>query len=212
LIDGNDKHYGTPGPQSAVPGIATRNDPNSNETRNSLAAGQKDNVKGLGYTEPPPNPSITTTSSAPSPSQIDQYVADLLALPHDEYAGINVSGSATLGTPAAPKITHFPQGSVSLSGNVKGAGILIVEGGLKVLGNFEFEGLIIVRGDTNVTTLTGSATIHGSIWTSNFDVTAGGNAHLQYSSQSLAFADQSGAPVGGAMPKPVVITSWRDTF
>jgi hypothetical protein len=118
-----------------------------------------------------------------------------------------------LGTPAAPQITYLPgTGSgVTENGTATGAGIMIVENALNINGNFTFDGLIIVRGTTQVTDVTGSASIFGSIWTTDFNLTVGGHADIQYSSQALALAGNSG---GGTnpLPAPVIVTSWLDKF
>ena len=88
---------------------------------------------------------------------------------------------------------------------------MIVENALNINGNFTFHGLIIVRGTTAVTDVTGSASIFGSIWTTDFNLTVGGHADIQYSSQALALAGNSG---GGTnpLPAPVIVTSWLDKF
>ena len=67
-----------------------------------------------------------------------------------------------------------------------------------------------MRGTTHVTEVTGSATVWGSLWTTDFNLTVGGHADVQYSSQALAIANQAGG--GGALPAPVKIYSWRDVY
>jgi len=213
-INGNDVNYtnGQPGPQSAVPAITTRTEANAQETRDSLSSQQKDNVQGLGFVSGSPDiPSVSATQGMSS-TQINQMITDLLALPHVNWAG-DVHGGDTLGTPAAPQITYLPgTGSgVTENGTATGAGIMIVENALNINGNFTFDGLIIVRGTTQVTDVTGSASIFGSIWTTDFNLTVGGHADIQYSSQALALAGNSG---GGTnpLPAPVIVTSWLDKF
>jgi len=215
-INGNDVNYsnGLAGPQPAVPGITTRTEANAQETRDSLSDQQKDNVQGLGFVPGSPNtPSVSATQGM-STAQINQMITDLLALPHDTVNGSHLNGNNTFGTPASPKITYLPGDGTGVTfgnGNSSGAGILIVENALTINGNLNFKGLIIVRGTTQVTDVTGSATIFGSIWTTDFNLTVGGHADIQYSSEALGLAGQSG---GGTnpLPAPVVVTSWRDVY
>jgi len=206
---------GLAGPASAVPGIATRTEANATEARASLNSQQSNNVQGAGFVPGnPATPSIQTTQQAPSTSQISQMITDLLALPHDTYNQSNFSGNQTFGTPAAPRISYFNNASgVTMgNGNVAGAGILIVENSLTLNGNLDFKGLVLVRGSTNVTQVTGSATIWGAIWTTDFNLTVGGHADIQFSSQALALANLAPGPGGGGLPAPVKIYSWRDSY
>ena len=214
VLDGNDACYGTPGPKPAVPGITARTEANAQETRDSLNSMQKDNVKGLGYIDNPITPSVAA-GTGPSAAQISQMIADLLALPHVTYGNHNITGTTTLGTEAAPQITYFNNAGgtvIKATGNASGVGILIVEQALTIQGDLDFQGLILVRGTTEVTDVTGHATVHGSLWTTDFNLTVGGSALVQYCSQALALANQSGGGGPGTLPAPVVITAWRDVF
>jgi len=216
-INGNDVNYtdGLPGPASAVPAIATRTEANASEARASLNAQQDNNVQGAGYVPGnPATPSIATTQQGPTATQIAQMIADLLALPHDTYNQSNFSGNQTIGTPGTPKISYFnsASGATMGNGNVDGAGIMIVENSLTLNGNLDFKGLVLVRGSTNVTQVTGSATVWGALWTTDFNLTVGGHADVQYSSQALALANLSGGPGGGGLPAPVKIYSWSDSY
>ena len=219
-VDGNDENYtGGAGPGGAVPGIATRNATNTAETISSLNGAQTDNVTGLGFNlGPPVVPSVRTAPAGPNQNHISQIIDALLQRPHSTCTGaiINNSSSCTYGTIAAPQITYFsnPGGiTVKNNGNVNGAGILIVEGGFKVQGTVNFRGLILVRGPTQIdydteTLVTGNATLYGSLWTTDLSLDVGGSAIVQYSSQALALANESGG--GGALPAPVTIASFAD--
>jgi len=218
FVNGNDENYtnGQPGPKPAVPGITTRTEANAQETRDSLNSGQKDRVRGLGYIPGPPSPATPSVAAGAGPTsqQISQMISDLLAMPHVTDTSTHINGNVTFGTTAAPQITYLPgngSGVTFGNGTATGAGILIVENSLTLNGNLDFKGLILVRGTTNVTQVTGSATIWGSLWTTDFNLTVGGHADVQYSSQALALANQSGGGTG-ALPAPVVITAWRDVF
>jgi hypothetical protein len=159
----------------------------------------------------PSTPSVSAVNG-PTSTQISQLIADLLARPHATVTGSNINGNQTYGTSAAPQITYLSNaGGVTFgNGNVSGYGILIAENSLTLNGNLDFKGLVIVRGSTNVTQVTGSATVWGSIWTTDFNLTVGGHADVQYSSQALAIANLAGGP--GALPAPVKIYSWRDVY
>ena len=222
-MDGTDHNYtGGAGPGAPVPGIATRNDANSQETIGSLKNGQPSDVKGLGFLSGPPTiPSVGTFPAAPTISQMNQFIDDLLArasMVTDD--STKISGHPAYGTltsPPGPQITHLTAtGGVTIkaNGSVTGVGILIVESDLTIQGNLDFKGLVLVRGRTNVqndpsqTEVTGNATVWGSLWTQDFNFVVGGSAAILYSSQALQLANQVGG--GGALPAPLLITSLAD--
>jgi hypothetical protein len=167
---------------------------------------------------PPIVPSILTSPAAPSIAEMNTIINDLLAMPGvvtDSSGQIN--GNTTWGTPGAPQITHLNNSSgvtIKGNGNASGAGILIVDGDLTIQGSFDFQGLILVRGKTNVTNdpsltnVTGNATVYGSLWTQNVNLTVGGSAIVDYSSKALQYANAA-APTG-ALPAPVVVASLAD--
>jgi len=214
-IDGNDHNYtGGAGSAPPVPGLSTRNDANRQEAVASLDAGQKDNIRGLGFSSSPLTPSIMTSPAAPSIAQMNQIIDDLLALPSVvPYGDNNINGHADFGTNAAPQISHFTNAAgvtIKANGDATGAGIMIVEGDLTIQGNLNFNGLILVRGRTSVqvTEVIGNATIYGSLWTQDIDLNVGGSAVVNYSTQALALANQ----VGGThpLPSPLKVLSLAD--
>ncbi|TMB51708.1 MAG: hypothetical protein E6J60_10845 [Deltaproteobacteria bacterium] len=216
-IDGNDHNYtGGAGSAPPVPGLSTRNDANRQEAVASLDAGQKDNIRGLGFSISPLTPSIMTSPAAPSIAQMNQIIDDLLALGPPivvPYSDNQINGKADFGTTGAPQITHFTNTdgvTIKANGNASGAGIMIVEGDLTIQGDLNFKGLILVRGTTSVqlTDVTGNATIYGSLWTQDVDLNVGGSAVLNYSTQALALANQ----VGGThpLPSPLKVLSLAD--
>ena len=226
-IDGNDHNYtGGAGPQPPIPGISTRNDANTQETANSLSPGQANNVQGQGYSAGPPTvPSVLTSPAAPSIVQMNAFIDDLLSRPRPPDVTLpNLVGNPTYGTPAAPQITHFTGlgslGLLTVNGNVKGAGIMIVEGDLLVLGNLEFDGLVLVRGQFildalpvfdalgGVVNIGGSALVYGSLWTQKLTFKAQGNGQVLYSSQAMNLANAVGG--GAALPSPMRVTSLAD--
>jgi hypothetical protein len=217
-INGSDVNYTNdlPGTAPAVPGLTTRTETNAQQARDSLNTAQKNNVQGLGYIPGSPATPSVSAVNGPTTTQIDQLITDLLARPHDTISDSHINGNHTgvdgYGTEASPRITYLNNaGGVTFgTGNVEGYGILIVENSLTLNGNLDFKGLVIVRGTTHVTEVTGSAIVFGSIWTTEFNLTVGGHADIQYSSQALAVANQAGG--GGSLPAPVKIYSWRDAY
>jgi len=223
-INGNDVNInGTPGPKPAVPGLTTRTEANAQEARNSLNSVQKNNIQGQGFVPGnPATPAISATQQGMTTQQINQMITDLLALPHCTLTSSTFNNSTTkcapnndFGSQASPQIVYLPgngSGVTMGNGNPTGYGILIVENALTINGNLDWNGLILVRGTTQVTDISGSATIFGSIWTTDFNLTVAGHADIQYSSQALALANQAGGPNVQTLPAPVKIYSWRDVY
>jgi len=220
MIDGNDHNYtGGSGPAAPVPGLSARNDANRQEALNSLNLGQRDNVQGLGFSWGPPiNASVLTSPAAPSIAQMNQIIDDLLARPGVvDYGSDNINGHSVFGTTASPQITHFTNNdgiTIKGAGTADGAGIMIVEGDLTVTGDLNFVGLVLVRGttkvedDPSVTGIQGNATLYGSLWTQDVNLTVGGSAVMNYSSQALALANQVAG--GQALPSPLRVISMAD--
>ncbi|TMA58127.1 MAG: hypothetical protein E6J75_06100 [Deltaproteobacteria bacterium] len=215
-VDGNDHRFaGGMGTAPPVPGISTRNATNTTETITSLTATQDDNVTGLGFSMGPPIvPSVWTSPVAPSIAQLNQIITDILARrgnppnPPDDNTS-NINSNQIYGTPANPQITHLTANNVHMNGNASGCGIMVVEGDLTINGDFDFVGLMIVRGQTTFSTsITGNATIYGSLWTEDLNLTVGGSAVVNYSSDALALANQSTG--GGALPALIKVTSIAD--
>jgi|GEM_PF-1115190 len=219
-IDGNDHNpTGGPGPAPPVPGISTRNATNTQQAISSLSSNQAANVQGYGYQAGPPIvPSVLTSPAAPTIAEMNTMINDFLALPGvvTDTSG-QITGNTTWGTPSAPQITYLNNATgvtIKGNGNASGAGILIVDGDLTIQGNFNFQGLILVRGKTNVTNdpsltgVTGNATVYGSLWTQDVNLTVGGSAIVDYSSKALQYANAAGG--GGALPAPLVVASLAD--
>lgn len=134
-----------------------------------------------------------------------------------ESADSPFGGTTTLGTRAAPEITHIDVsgGSIKFTGSVDGAGILIIKGSntvnIEVTGTFHFEGIILVipEDPTDVIDIEikGSANIFGSFITeasaaTNIDVK--GSADITYSSSAIDTANNS-----FLTPK---IVSWEEVY
>lgn len=201
------------------PGISTRSDAVNNEVINSLNSAQKDNVKGLGFSSDPLTPSVMKTGG-PGVGDLDQFVADLLARPGVVTTNTkNFNGNDVFGTLAAPQITYMTDPDVTLNGNASGAGILIADGSVTINGSLNFTGLIIVRGDTVIdystdpdgTVLLGNATIKGSLWTGNLEITVGGSASIKYCHECLQLVDNVGG-TANAIPRPMTVVSWGEVL
>jgi hypothetical protein len=76
---------------------------------------------------------------------------------------------------AAACYNYFPiiyvKNSVTLNGNGRGQGILIIDGDLQINGTFDFYGIIVVRND--VMRGNGTARIHGAVMSRNADLGTG---------------------------------------
>jgi hypothetical protein len=157
-----------------------------------------------------------TSAWAPSIAQMNDFVDDILTKVHVTSTDTQITGQQNLGTidPVAPQIT-YSTGSVIVkgAGNVEGSGVWIVDGDLTIQGTLDFAGLIIVRGKTLVNkdpgaTITGNATVYGSLWSQDVNFTAGGSSIVNYSTDALALANQV---VGGSvLPTTIKILSMAD--
>ena len=209
LVDGNDYRY--PPPAAGLPlinpdgedrpGIAVLKSSNVAPVDQALNNSQEDNVLGVGGT-----PSVVN-AKGPSASEITNEIApDILDEP-GVVTNPSIHGNDTFGTVGHPQITHFTS-TVSLTGNVSGAGVLIADQGLTVTGNLEFVGLIIVLGTTEITSALGNATVLGAVWTTNVALTVAGSAGIFYSSQAL---EAMNVAFGGSIvPQTVKLTSWKE--
>jgi hypothetical protein len=107
--------------------------------------------------------------------------------------GAYPTGLPLLPVGSDPKVVYVP-GSVQLSGNTSGSGVLIIDGDLDVHGGLNFYGLILVRGEINFTGGgSQSVNLYGAILAGE-DVTAqdvpvgdsiGGSFNFRYDSCAL---------------------------
>lgn len=122
----------------------------------------------------------------------------------------SVFGSYPTGLPDAPVFplnggpaTVYVPGSVQLSGNASGSGILIIDGDLDIHGGLSFYGLILVKGQI---TFTGggkqSVNVYGAMLAGEdvnaqdaaIEDTIGGSFHFQYDSCALSLTPSKGPP------------------
>jgi hypothetical protein len=126
----------------------------------------------------------------------------------------HINGTTKLGTQQNPQITYFSgDTNITATGNAEGYGVLIVNGSLTISGSLTYTGLIIVVGSTKInsdpeTTIQGSATVYGAIWTTDLSVTVGGNAGVRYSTQALQLANTINSGVT-LVPQHVQVLAWN---
>jgi hypothetical protein len=212
-VDGNDYAVGATTPttgSTATLGISTRTQTDANTVLDALSGQQEDNIAGMPVTNeiasvgPCTGPSSTRLQDNIAPTILGQPSPPLISL-----SGGNVTGNVTLGTPADPKITYYSgDTTIKGTGNASGAGILIVNGGLTIQGSLEFTGLIIVLGTTQITTVTGNATVYGAIWTTDLSLSVGGSAAVRYSSDALALANSIPGVTQNLLPQKVQVLAW----
>ena len=130
------------------------------------------------------------------------------------FPGVPAAGQPVNDSAAVPQITYIP-GSVQLTSNASGAGVLVVDGDLDIHGGLNFYGLILVRGQVKFTGGGSSGTnLYGAILAGQ-DVTTtgctlqpnqtlcdagdkiGGNVSLQYDVCAL----KSASILANAPPK-----------
>ena len=101
----------------------------------ALQNNQRDNVTGVG-----PDPDIAQGDLDFDPNEL---IDTLLELVTDT---LTTSPGGTLGSPEAPVVAYAP-GGLTLSGNLSGTGVLIVDGSYSQRGSVAWTGLIVVRAD-----------------------------------------------------------------
>jgi len=208
LVDGFDtnldgSHHVDPhGEMTDVPGITTRTEEAKNEVEDEISTGQTDNVIGDGG-----SPSVEL-SIGPTVDRIQtEFIPNILSQP-GVVTDPSIKGNDTFGTIANPQITHFTGDLfITMNGTMDGVGILIVDGALRINGDLNFVGLILVRGTTEITTVSGNATILGALWTTNLDLAVAGTASVTYSTEALALAGDLGVDL---LPQRTDAVAWKE--
>jgi hypothetical protein len=233
LIDGRDYDYLTGEPTSASPQVGISVPKNSNlddVIKNALSSQQKDNVQGLGGTSSVPSIGESETLS----SSTITALANTLCASAQFYTPIlldtHISGNKIYGTPSSPQITCFDGlgvpglMGVELTGNVKGAGILIVKhADLLTKGNFDFKGLVIVTGNKVGFGMWGGGEVYGSVvinetstdGSSYRELWLKGNSEVKRSLSALALAKDliptsTMSSIVGGLPSTVQQISWSE--
>ncbi len=214
-IDGNDTvPGGSPGSGSGspIPGISTTSSASTSQVTSSLSSNQQPLVGGRGGT-----PSVATTSAS-LVFDVNQLAQNIIAsgiegvtmqtLPSGNYS------SGVWGTSMAPMITHIT-GNATLTGDLTGYGVLIVDGDLTVRGSFSFKGVIIALGDVDFkgSADSGQATLWGALLakegttSDSMRLTVGGNAQIFYSTQTISTVVNSW---GNSFPKGPKVVGWHE--
>jgi hypothetical protein len=175
IIDGNDTNRdGTPGTAAPVYGLTT-----SDVEDSTRCADEPKSFRITGLGDPP---SIGLHGEIPS--------LDTLAMALEPRAN-NLPGgkytSETWGTFESPEITYIHD-DVEIAGNTTGAGILLINGDLKLAGTFYWEGLVFIFGENlTIDWTVGTPYILGGLVlqseTAFFDMR--GNVDIIYSSQTI---------------------------
>lgn len=178
-INGNDHLInGAPGPEASLPGIGVDSPGDSAFVVNDISKQISKAIVGAGA-----SPSVRDVNDGTDWMKVTQdyiFSADIV-LGTGTY-----SGGATFGTIAEPKITYC-NGDVDFT-DASGAGIMVVNGNVKLSGNFNFYGIVIVYGTSTLRTQTiGNNGIYGAtiIVGEDVSVDSQGNSLFYYSSQAI---------------------------
>jgi len=184
-IDGNDHMInGAPGTGTALPGIGVDSPADSSFVVNDISKNISKAIIGAGA-----SPSVRNVYDNTDWIKVTQdyiFSADIV-LPTGTY-----SQGTTFGTIAEPKITYCT-GNVDFT-DATGAGILIINGDMKLSGNFNFYGIVIAYGNSTIRTQTiGNNGIYGAtvLVGDNVNIDSQGNAKFYYSSQAIQLAKQN---------------------
>lgn len=198
FVTGNDTNLdGSAGTGAAVYGAAVPSDARSDLVAEATPHAAE--ITGAGGL-----PSISTTaSSVLTKDSLCAARSELIPLATQSYTTDETLGNGhVLGTVASPQIT-YAQEDLTLTGMganaVKGAGILIVDGSLRLEGNSVFSGIIILCGQGEII-MAGGAKVYGAILGANTGPYAGndgetrfkivGNGEVHFSRQALEVASR----------------------
>jgi hypothetical protein len=167
-----------------LPAFTVTNNPDSVRLANAIS--HPDVITGLG------NPPIRVATPGQA-FDVYAYVDLLTTMANQTLTQTMITGStADLGTVTNPKITVLaPPGAnpeVKISGNVTGAGVLVVKADLWVSGTINFKGLVLVVGTRTIQfESTGTPQIFGAMMIAGklLDFVSKGNGDIYYSSQAL---------------------------
>jgi Tfp pilus assembly protein PilX len=148
-INGNDNNSCASSiPNPAHPAVGVYDNPNSPTTPTAQASVIAALPRPANYIGAKPAPDIENVYSSlgdsmTTPAGLDALATGVASVATNTY-GNNPSG-INLGSASNPTITVV-NGSVDLSGNVNGYGILLVTGTLTMSGNFSWHGVVLVIG------------------------------------------------------------------
>lgn len=143
----------------------------------------------------------------------EELAATLTPLATIVHNGGVIGGNVIMGTREAPQVALIT-GDTIISGNVDGAGILIITAGVEIdfTGTFHYEGIVILIGD-GVSDAgrefndKGNAAIFGSVVCigNELDVKPQGSPQIMFSSEAIANLDNLQLP-----PQKLTVVSWRE--
>lgn len=176
---------------SGVPGITVENDPAKEYLINAFGGFLNTNVLGVvGGVDV-----IGANAISVSPDIYDwkTYVEQLISAAKEENTFNSMKEvPKTLGTLVKPQITLINEPdttkTVTINGNISGAGIMVINGDVKFNGDLIYNGLIICYKETKMEfTLEGGSFIFGSMIAAGNEVEfkGAGTAHVYYSSEAI---------------------------
>ena len=196
-IDGTDRNIdGTVSANPPVAGATIVSPGTTSTLLSGLTSAQQNRITGAGGT---PSAAVTSTSyDVGTIAGWARSIANNYITP-----GSYSSTSFTYGNAAANdwQVTMC-DGDLSLTGNLDGAGILVIMGDLEIRGDINFTGLVVVTGKTTIRGGGSSSTIRGGLIAGG-DMLLKGTVDLQFSSQTLN-------TVGQAVAIKRVVTGWRE--
>lgn len=175
-----------------VPGVAVMN---SYDSTQAIQSGDTIHIQGV------PGDMVTDPNLADPATFIDLYIdaADnrlIGSSSQTTFAGSNYNW----GTADDPKITYISSPDtttqITVTGNIEGWGVLIIQGNVKFAGNLTFHGLVLMYGTSVIDVASlGNATIIGALMMGGADGSSynmNGNAAVLYSSSALKKASLIG--------------------
>ncbi len=178
-IDGGDHDTSgsPPGNGNPVHGVLTTTTSAQQAVLNALGNNQQDSITGTG-----PAPDVTQADLDFDPETL---LTSLMALVTDT---LTTSHTGTLGTLTQPIVAYAPNG-ISLTGNITGTGVLIVDGDFTEQGSADWTGLVIVRSTPTAPAsfaMRGNVSVTGAVLlydthTQGTDLEITGSADLRYS-------------------------------
>lgn len=158
-VNGKDtKPDGTPGSNPSVWGIAVDSATRVGYVKGQLKDNQKDNVTGRGS-----DPSVSTYSHN---WNINNIIAQWIPKATVTLTESKYDGTQSWGTLTDPAVV-VREGDLELAGNVRGVGVLIVRGNLKLRGDFNWQGLVFTSGA--VVDLNGNPKVYGGMFSTDIE-------------------------------------------
>ncbi len=156
------------------------------------------------------DPPISLGTNAPSLTRDywTNMVEQLLAIATINITGGVIGGNTTIGTRTNPQVAVLT-GDTKITGNVDGAGILLVTADVEIdtTGTFHYEGIVIFIGDNNKFNDKGTASIFGAVISlgANLYMKPQGSPQIMYSTEALANLKNLQLP-----PAELSLVYWRE--